>query len=184
MKIQRVRPEKLREMLSSHVPRGLFLARDGCRWVAVDNSTCDTWTEEFSQKHQAIRWLHGEFEVGDSAKLRAWISDAQELMMAAQKQGIVLNVEEANTILGYLEGHEYSLMTDGQGATVRHDDQYGNNHRGDEPYTVQDTIAFCQEMNEELLDDGHPRDEGYLAQLREDRQVLDKLMEKVVAWSA
>lgn len=136
MKIQRVSPEKLREMLSSH---------------------------------------------GDRAKPRTWISNAQELMMAAQKQGIVLDVEEANMILGYLEGHEYSLLTDDEGMTVRHDDQYGNNHRGDEPYTVQDAIAFCQEMNEELLDDGHPRGEGYLAQLREDRQILDKLMERVVA---
>lgn len=179
MKIQRVSPGQLREMLSGHTPRGLFLARDGYRWVAVDNSTCDEWTEEFSRKRQAVRWLHGEFEVGDRAKPWTWISDAQELVAVALQQGIVLDTEEADVILGYLEGHEYSLMTDGQGATVRHDDQYGNNHRGDEPYTVQDAIEFCQEMNEDLLNDSRSQDEEYLSQLRKDGQILDTLLERV-----
>ena len=64
--IQKVRPERLREMMCSSLPRGLFLTKEGRKWVAVDNSTFDAWTEEFTHKHKAIRWLRGEFEVVQS----------------------------------------------------------------------------------------------------------------------
>ena len=63
VKIKRVRPEILDEIIESRTPSGHFLAKEGRKWVAVDNSTGDVWTEEFSRKNQAIRWLHGEFEV-------------------------------------------------------------------------------------------------------------------------
>ena len=84
-------------------------------------------------------------------------------------------------ILGYMEGHEYSLMTDGTGATARHDDQYGNNHRGDIPFTVQDAIEFSLEMNEDLQSDFGSQDAEYLAKLQKDEQVLGALMERITA---
>lgn len=75
-KIQMISPEQLREILRHRIPCSLFLAKEGRRWVAVDNSDGDAWTEEFSRKHQAIRWLHGKFEVCGKAKLRTRISEA------------------------------------------------------------------------------------------------------------
>lgn len=63
-KIKRVRPEFLGKVIEDRVPCGRYLTRDGCKWVAVDNSTYDAWTEEFPRKRLAVRWLRGEFEVG------------------------------------------------------------------------------------------------------------------------
>lgn len=183
IKIQQVSPEQLQKMLRQYAPRGRFLAKDGCKWVALDNSTCDAWVEEFSRKRQAVRWLLGKFEVGDKAKQRVRINEAGRLIETAQKQGVELNTEEADMILGYLEGHDYCLMVDAEGATVRHDEQYGDSHRGDETYIVQDAIQFCQEMNWDLLRDGsalNERDRAYSAHLRKDKQLLDALMERAV----
>lgn len=63
VKIKRAKPEILDEIIESRTPNGHFLAKEGRKWVAVDNSTGDAWTEEFSSKRQAIRWLRGKFEV-------------------------------------------------------------------------------------------------------------------------
>lgn len=63
-KIQRVSRWFLERVIEYRTPCGLFLAREGRMWVAVDNSTFDAWTEEFPQKRQAVRWLRGKFEVG------------------------------------------------------------------------------------------------------------------------
>ena len=35
------------------------------RYVAIDNSTGDAWTEEFADKELMIRWLNGRFEMSD-----------------------------------------------------------------------------------------------------------------------
>lgn len=60
-KIQRVSPKLLGQVIEYRTPCGLFLAREGRMWV---DSTGDAWTEEFSRKRQAVRWLKGKFEVG------------------------------------------------------------------------------------------------------------------------
>ena len=61
--IHRVDAEQLQVIIEKRVPYGCFLTKFGRKWVAVDNTTYDAWTEEFNQKRQAIRWLRGEFEV-------------------------------------------------------------------------------------------------------------------------
>ena len=61
--IKRVSPERLLNVIDFRTPLGLFLTKEGRKWVAVDNSTGDAWTEEFSRKRQAVRWLRGKFEV-------------------------------------------------------------------------------------------------------------------------
>jgi len=63
VKIRRVSPEFIRRVIEDRTPCGHFLTKEGCKWVAVDNSTGDAWTEEFTRKRQAIRWLRGKFEV-------------------------------------------------------------------------------------------------------------------------
>ena len=108
------------------------------------------------------------------------IKNAGELIAAARKQGVELDTGEADMILGYLEGHDYCLMTDSEGATVRHDEQYGDSHRGDESYTVRDVIEFCQEMNDDLQRSQDKADEEYLLQLRADEQALASLMERSI----
>ena len=62
-RIKRVRPSQLLAVIDFRSPLGLFLTKEGRKWVAVDNTTGDAWTEEFSRKHQALRWLLGKFEV-------------------------------------------------------------------------------------------------------------------------
>lgn len=64
LRIHRVSPDQLLYVIDFRIPLGLFLTKEGHKWVAVDNSTGDAWTEEFSWKHQAVRWLRGKFEVG------------------------------------------------------------------------------------------------------------------------
>ena len=48
---------ELLKVIHTRVPHGLFLAREGIKWAAVDNSTGDAWTEIFATRHAAIRWL-------------------------------------------------------------------------------------------------------------------------------
>ena len=159
-------------------PRGLFLAREGRRWVAVDNTTGDAWTEDFSRKRQAVRWLRGKFEIGDSTKDWTDINTPDKMVAAAMRQGIEMSPAEADVVLGYLEGHDYYLMMDADGSTVRHDMQYRDDHRGDVPYTIQEAVWFCQEMNEDLLRDALSRtspDAEYLSDLLQGGRILDAL---------
>lgn len=110
------------------------------------------------------------------------ISEAGEFVAAALKQGVILTTGEADMLLGYLEGHDYCLMVDDEGVTVRHDEQYGEDHSEDKPYTIQAVIEFCQEMNVDLIHENSSSiepDEGYLAHLRKDEQVLDTLAERI-----
>ena len=55
----------LAAVIEARRPLGLFLARataksrPGARWVAVDNSTGDAWTEDFPSESGARAWLVG-----------------------------------------------------------------------------------------------------------------------------
>lgn len=55
--IQLVDNSYLRDVISSQKPKGLFLCCEENRWVAVDNSTNDAWTESFFDIFEAICWL-------------------------------------------------------------------------------------------------------------------------------
>lgn len=55
--VRRVSARRLGEIIELRVPLGLFLTRESHKWVAVDNATGDAWTEEFSRKRNALRWL-------------------------------------------------------------------------------------------------------------------------------
>lgn len=47
----------VKKIIEDRMPKGLFLCREGKWWVAVDNSTYDAWTEDFTSKSEAICWL-------------------------------------------------------------------------------------------------------------------------------
>lgn len=40
-------------------PRGRYYLQDGDKWVGIDNSTGEAWTEEFPTKRKCLRWLKG-----------------------------------------------------------------------------------------------------------------------------
>ena len=73
--IRDIAPETLYEMLNLHgkgvpIARGLFICSVQCavdgprsaapRYVAVDNTTGEMWTEEFDDSFAAERWLRRE----------------------------------------------------------------------------------------------------------------------------
>lgn len=62
-RIYRVSSKRLPGVIDYRIPLGLFLTKEGRKWIAVDNTTGDAWTEGFSRKCQAVRWLRGKFEV-------------------------------------------------------------------------------------------------------------------------
>ena len=62
-KIHRVSSEEMLNVIDLRTPLGLFLTKEGRKWVAVDNTIGDAWTEEFFRKRQAVRWLRGKFEI-------------------------------------------------------------------------------------------------------------------------
>ena len=64
-KVQWISPKQLMGVISSHAPMGRFLAKENGKWVAVDNSTGEAWTEEFFQMRQAVRWLRSESGISD-----------------------------------------------------------------------------------------------------------------------
>jgi len=110
------------------------------------------------------------------------ILKAEQLIPIALRQGVSLSESEANLILGYLEGHDYVLMSNEQSQTVRHDFQRSDDHWEDEPYTVQDTIRFALDMSEELLrctEQAEAPDEAYLSDLRNDSRVLADLLDRI-----
>lgn len=47
-------------------PIGKYWLIDVCgKFVGIDNSKGDAWTEEFDTKHECLDWLEGKFQIGD-----------------------------------------------------------------------------------------------------------------------
>lgn len=114
------------------------------------------------------------------------IKTPEDLVAVAVRQGVQMNLVEADIVLGYMEGHGFSLVSDEQYQVKPHDteeeEKYG--YTNDQPYTIREAVEFCQEMNEELLLDAtgkEQRDESYILDLRKDDLILSGLMEKADA---
>ena len=93
---------------------------------------------------------------------------------------------EADIVLGYIEGHDFALMSNEQFQTVLHDteeeEKYG--YSKDQPYTIREVVEFCRDMNEDLLresSDNENCDSSYIFDLKKDSFILDGIMEKIVA---
>lgn len=109
------------------------------------------------------------------------ITKSEELMAVSVRQGVELAAIEAKVLLGYLEGHDYSLMMDDKFHLTLHDNQDGENADNDQPYTIRDCIDFCQEMNRELLLEEAGKEGGdpdYFSELQKDELILGKMMER------
>jgi hypothetical protein len=40
-----------------YIPLGRFICREGKKFIGIDNSDGDAWTEEFSTEAECVRWL-------------------------------------------------------------------------------------------------------------------------------
>lgn len=61
----RIDQESARRILESgegdgkYEPIGRYYLQEGGKWVGIDNSTGNTWTEEFPTKRKCLKWLRG-----------------------------------------------------------------------------------------------------------------------------
>lgn len=62
-KILKVNTQTLSTIISTRNPKGMFYARDGSRFVAVDNTTGEAWTEDFKSRRKCMKWLKGKDEM-------------------------------------------------------------------------------------------------------------------------
>ena len=62
--IHNISEHEATKVIAGRGPRGRFwtFGRNG-KYVGIDNSTGDAWTEEFDTLDKCVRWLKGEFEV-------------------------------------------------------------------------------------------------------------------------
>lgn len=52
-----IKNDRLTKIIEEQSPPGRFVSYDKELWVAVDNRTGDTWTEEFGTLYEALDWL-------------------------------------------------------------------------------------------------------------------------------
>lgn len=114
------------------------------------------------------------------------IKKAEDLVAVSTRQGLQMNLVEADIVLDYIEVYGFVLTCDEQFRMVLHDteeeEKYG--YSKDQPYTIREVVEFCQEMNEELLMDvssNEQRDESYILDLRKDELILSGLMERTAS---
>lgn len=187
--IKKLKPFHASVVIETRRPIGLFYVYENSVYVGIDNSAGHAWVEEFSSLRKCKEWLRNpslpSLSMEEETEMDR-ITRPEELVIYAARQGIPISIGEADILLGYMEGHDYSLMVDGSGAMLRHDEQDGADHSEDIAYSIPDAVIFCMEMNEELSMENKSRQEQdicYLSQLRKDGQALDALMEKVTAIS-
>lgn len=109
------------------------------------------------------------------------IENVQQFIEAAQKEGFQVNESEAETVLGYMEGHYYTLGLDGYGAVFRGDLAYEEGRVHWEPYSIRDAILFAGEMCADLVGGGDNSDKQQ-AQYEEDEKILGPLYEAALNW--
>lgn len=55
--IKLITPKTAKEIIEKRVPRGLFVTIEGNKFIALDNSDCNCWTEEFDTFKLCKKWL-------------------------------------------------------------------------------------------------------------------------------
>ena len=103
------------------------------------------------------------------------IKTPKELKYAAAIQNTVMDLAEARMLLGYMDGHGYSLYAEAD-KTHRLDNEAGGNPDEEseyEAYSISELIDFCCDMNAELIDECE--DPARLRILWRDERMLGKL---------
>ena len=58
--IEEVSIQRATAIIHDYEPRGLFLCKlNGLGYVAIDNLTCNAWTEQFPSREEAVAYLKG-----------------------------------------------------------------------------------------------------------------------------
>lgn len=58
--IQKVSPEFANAVIETREPRGMFWHTSEGRFVGIDNTDGEAWTEEFNSKEGCFAWLRGD----------------------------------------------------------------------------------------------------------------------------
>ena len=102
----------------------------------------------------------------------------EDLIPAAEAQGVHMTSEDAEVVLGYLAGHGYSLAADPDGLTYRLDLEVEGSE--EEAYTIENAIYFCYDMNDDFLQEYEDDpDEERKEKLEHDREILDLLLDQI-----
>ncbi len=147
------------------------------KYVGIDNTTGEAWTEEFDTKQECFDWLNGKEHSIDIVK-----SPELLIRIADDTYGMKLEPIEAEMLLGYLEGSDFCLLVDGKAgddATLLiHDNQRDAENSGDTVFQFLDVIDFCQSANASILDEQkylRNPSERYVRELRKDNALLSRL---------
>ena len=68
---------RLRKLSSFDIPRDNFMVKENGKFVGIDNSDGDAFTEEFKSKERCIRWLAGEEFYDDEDEADSAVSDVR-----------------------------------------------------------------------------------------------------------
>lgn len=60
--IETIKHEDAIQIIETQKPIGLFITKDGDKYIAIDNSEGHAWTEEFRSLYVADCWLTGDIE--------------------------------------------------------------------------------------------------------------------------
>ena len=83
--IKEVNSEQLKRIIETKEPLGLYYTKENEIYVAVDNSKGNAWTEEFSTKEMAVKYLNGDCP----CDMKTYVIDLNSFYVQAR------NVQEA-----------------------------------------------------------------------------------------
>ena len=64
--VKEIGRHQAKQIIKVRHPVGKYwLSEENGKFVGIDNSTGDAWTEDFDTKQECIDWLEGRFQIGD-----------------------------------------------------------------------------------------------------------------------
>jgi hypothetical protein len=75
--IRGISPDEAIIVIESREPLGLFLTIEDKKFIAIDNSTGNEWTEEFKDIYKCLDWLEGKYQMGDQQEYYNYVEDQQ-----------------------------------------------------------------------------------------------------------
>ena len=69
-----IKPEKALEIIETREPLGLAIAKDGEKYIAIDNTDGNAWTEEFYSLYVANCWLAGSMDSAEAHDIDRCVS--------------------------------------------------------------------------------------------------------------
>ena len=68
-KIKTITQEEAGKVIEDRKPLGLFLLVEGGKYIGIDNSNGEAWTEEFDSRFKCWNWLNGKSKLDNVAIL-------------------------------------------------------------------------------------------------------------------